>query len=287
MFAVAFGLLGPTAALADPAAAVGPSDSPSPTPSVSPSPAAPGCDSGLTSPGRNWGSPLADEPNQGVITGTSFTNPTTSTFSDTVFEVQIYDIDGSRDDLAAHFPTINSSWDEGAWRAIGPWSQNTASDMPGFSGRSLPGFLSARMPGITFAPGTTHTLRFWAAFPPGTQHARFDFVVFVDQPGCPSGALGSTAPLDFTFVQTTRTPPPAGRVAAAVSSTPETTPPVTADPTTTGSVAPTLVAEPRRADPPSSGTPWTAAWLGAAAALFAAVAARMAVGWWSAGRRLP
>jgi hypothetical protein len=286
MFAVMFGFVGPAAALASPGAWADPSDSPSPTPS--PSPSASICGSGLTSPPLNWVAPLASEPNQGVIDGTSFTNPTTSSFTNIVFELQIYDIDGPRDDLAAHFPTLDSSWDEGAWRPIAPWSENTASGMPGFPGRQMPGFLSARMPGIAMMPGTTHTLRFWAAFPPGTQYERFDYVVLVEQPGCPSGALGSSAPLGFTFALTTHAAPPAGRVAAPASSVPvPTTPPVTADPTTTSSVAATLIAEPRKVDPPYGGTSWAAAGLGVAAVVLAAFAARMAVGWWSAGRRLP
>ena len=287
MFAVMFGFVGPTAALASPTTSVDSSDSPSPTPTPSPTSAAPGCGSGLTTPGRNWGAG-ANAPNQGTTNGTSFTNPTTVTFTDTVFEVQLYEITPSRDTVAAHFPTFDFSWDEGPWRPVGPWSQNTASGLPYLPNTSMPGLLSARMPGTAFLPGTTHTLQFWASFAPGTPDVNFAFIVYIEQPGCPSGALSTSAPMSFGLGQASHAPVPAGRVAAPVSSVPNpTTPPATVDPTMTSSIAPTLMAQPGRSDPLPGGMPWTSVGLGATAAVFAAFAARMVVGWWSAGRRLP
>jgi hypothetical protein len=278
MFAVVFGFAGPAVALASPAASADPSDSPTPDPTPTPSPSASSlstCDEVLTF-SNNPSGPLAFGPNQGIANGVSFTNPTTFAFADTVFEVQIA---GALDRVVAHLPAIAWSWDGSPFHPISQWNDRT--------GTGSPNFYSDRLPGGAIAPGSTHTVRFWIVFAAGAPDNNYLLFVYIESPGCPRGAVGSSTPIGFGLYTQQRAHHSTSTVTATESPGPSpTTAAQTQDPTIGGSIPPAERVQPLAGDTPSGDGPWTAV-AAATAAVLAAFAARMAVGWWSAGRRLP
>jgi hypothetical protein len=258
-----------------------PTDSPSPTPTPTADPTpTPSCDGGLTFAPFASDIPGADTANQGATNGTSFTNTSGFTFTDTVMQVEL--IPTNKD--VEHLPAVRWNLDEGPWQPIGSWTKLGGGGDPAFNSDFLP-------LGATIAPGSTHTLRFWMVWPPGSTFGYDQLIVAVELARCsPFGALGESAPVQFAFDSSVYVEPSAakaGLAAQPAAPTPTARASIaTATPTATAQPS-ALISQPLAADRPArDGQPWTVLAIGASLVL-AALAAWMALGWWSAGRRLP
>jgi hypothetical protein len=224
-------------------------------------------------------------PNQGVTNGTSFTNTTSYTFTDAVAQVELV----STDTDFSHVPAVQWRLDGGQWQSMGAWTDlHSTTNMGTFN--------SVALPLATLAPGSTHTLRFWVVYPPAAVDGVVDDLdVSIELARCGEfdGALGQSASVHFSLIAmeggdpaATKPGPPAGQAAPTASVRASAS--IPAQPSsTTAALPPTLLSQPVAVHQPEpGGRSWTVVALGAALVL-AAMAVRMAVGWWSAGRRLP
>jgi hypothetical protein len=263
-----------------------PTDAPSPTvsatptapPTATPTPTPP-CDEVLKfGQSAVSSSAQAYAPNQGIVNGTSFTNPTAFSYTDTVFEVQMIAFDL----VSAHLPTVEWSWDGGAWQAISHWRDA--------NGTNLLNLYSDRLPVGAIAAGSTHTIQFWVEYPVGATTTVNEVYLYIEPSQCNGRSIGSPRPSILFGYSTSITwgdpaaspgrPTPGAPTPSAVPSSGPS--PATSAPFAAGPASQPVA----QAAPSPTGHPFRIPAI-VATMVLAGLAVRMGVGWWSAGRRLP
>jgi hypothetical protein len=229
----------------------------------------------LTSPFQSSGG-TAYAQGQGAVSGTSFTNPTNYTYTGLVFQVELVH---GYNQAPSQLPTLLWSWDGSPWQPI--------AHLVALPGDSPPRWGSDPMPAGGFAPGSTHVVRFWLAFGAGETLDGYYINVNIEDPRCHLGAVGYSPGIFFTlYTSVSGGSPTTPPVPPSAAPSPVAPPAQTADPVPATLAAPVAALAPARpAERPATG-PGPVLDV-AVAVVFAGLAVRMGLRWWSAGRRLP